>query len=252
MYGKIIHEYDAEGRRSMVPVRHQKVVHLRKKLAAVILLASLLLALCMASGCGKRQEPELEEYPLRLEEEASPVEIQLEAADGQSRGEEDQTQEEETADAKTSPRTVTVHVCGAVKKEGVYTLAEGSRIRDAVEAAGGFSEEADTAYLNLAMELSDAVQIRVPTKEEAGAYSPEQSGSGEEANGSASAAEGKININTASREELMKIPGVGEVRAQRIIEYREQSGPFETIEDLMKVSGIKNASFEKMREYITV
>ena len=189
----------------------------------------------------------------------------------------------------------------AVKKEGVYSLPEGSRISDAVEAAGGFDVKADTSFLNLAMKLEDSWQIRVPTVEEAKklrektgeAYDAEPSiftgsgrsaivsgtgtvvsggsaggtgtfisggsagGTGTEArdpeNGSGSPAGGqKININTASEEELTGIPGVGESKAKRIVEYREQNGRFESIEDIMKVTGIKENSFRKMRDYITV
>ena len=203
-------------------------------------------------------------------------------------------------DAETGQNLLTVHVCGAVKNEGVYSLPAGSRIFDAVKAAGGFSDNADRSYLNLAMEVEDAWQIRIPSKEETEALRrqrevPEQDSStgsaedgkdiygkltgpdtpfivkgpapadgaetggkagdiiGDAASGQNSGPEGvKINLNTASKEELMKIPGVGEKKAQRIIDYREQNGRFESIEDLMKVPGIKNASFEKMRDYITV
>lgn len=175
-----------------------------------------------------------------------------------------------------APETVTVHVCGEVRKEGVYSLPAGSRILDAVEAAGGFTDRADRSFLNLAMQIEDAWQIRVPSREETENLSGirRETGSGnvfgsvQEAGpgyapGSVQKAEtreaaqaapesGRINLNTASKEELMKIPGVGEAKAQRIIDYREQNGRFETVEDLMKVPGIKNASFQKMKDYITV
>ena len=174
---------------------------------------------------------------------------------------------------------LTVHVCGEVRKEGVYTLPAGSRILDAVEAAGGFSEKADRSWLNLAMEIGDAWQIRVPSSEETdalrmkqGDQAVDETGTPYILNGEASAGEfsgdpyrrssrlsagtgtetGRINLNTASKEELMKIPGVGEAKARRIIEYREQNGRFESIEDLMKVPGIKDASFQKMKDFITV
>ena len=170
---------------------------------------------------------------------------------------------------------LTVHVCGEVRKEGVYTLPAGSRILDAIEAAGGFSEEADRSWLNLAMEIGDAWQIRVPSltetgnlREQQGTQVPGDTGTPFIVKGDAQAGElsgdssrqsagteadaGRINLNTASKEELMKIPGVGEAKAQRIIEYREQNGRFESVEDLMKVPGIKNASFQKMKDYITV
>ena len=170
---------------------------------------------------------------------------------------------------------LTVHVCGEVRKEGVYTLPAGSRMLDAIEAAGGFSEEADRSWLNLAMEIGDAWQIRVPSltetgnlREQQGTQVPGDTGTPFIVKGDAQAGElsgdssrqsagteadaGRINLNTASKEELMKIPGVGEAKAQRIIEYREQNGRFESVEDLMKVPGIKNASFQKMKDYITV
>ena len=178
-------------------------------------------------------------------------------------------------DEEVQESLLTVHVCGAVRREGVYSLPAGSRIRDAVDAAGGFSGDADRSYLNLAMKIEDAWQIRVPTKEEAEALRLEQgrSGAGTAVPGAAPGLSGtsglqgagtakdeagtgnqeeKINLNTASKEQLMKIPGVGEAKAQRIIEYREQNGRFEAIEDLMKVPGIKDASFQKMKDYITV
>ena len=178
-------------------------------------------------------------------------------------------------DEEVQESLLTVHVCGAVRREGVYSLPAGSRIRDAVDAAGGFSGDADRSCLNLAMKIEDAWQIRVPTKEEAEALRLEQgrSGSGTAVPGAAPGLSGtsglqgagtanddagtgnqeeKINLNTASKEQLMKIPGVGEAKAQRIIEYREQNGRFEAIEDLMKVPGIKDASFQKMKDYITV
>lgn len=179
------------------------------------------------------------------------------------------------SDDATAAPELTVHVCGAVRREGVYTLPAGSRIRDAVEAAGGFSADADSSWLNLAAGMQDAWQIRVPTKEEteklrAGADPSAGYGIGfingspggeqqqtsidnpETGAETGSPDEGKIDLNTASREELMKIPGVGDSKAGKILEYREQNGRFETIEDLMKVPGIKNASFQKMKDYVTV
>ena len=178
----------------------------------------------------------------------------------------------------TSDGMMTVHVCGAVRQEGVYTLPAGSRIRDAVEAAGGFDETADTSYVNLAAELQDAWQIRIPTEEEAaalwggadptavygagsaaaGAVPSGVYGAGSAAAGTGTGAEqaapatpGKVNLNTASKEELMQIPGIGEKKAQSILDYRQQSGGFEKIEDLMKVPGIKDASFQKLKDYIS-
>lgn len=165
-------------------------------------------------------------------------------------GQKDVGRDENTTGGEDGPQTVlTVHVCGAVKKEGVYSLPEGSRIKDAVEAAGGFSEDADREFLNLAMEVEDSWQIRVPflrETEDSGAVSvPYEEGDAKK--GSVSQ---RININTASVEELMKIPGIGESKAKRILEYRETNGKFESVEDIMNIKGIKENSFQKMKDFI--
>lgn len=137
---------------------------------------------------------------------------------------------------------IRVHVCGAVQQEGVYELPAGSRYEQAIQAAGGFSELADRSALNLAAVVSDGEQIRVLTKEEAQACRA----SAEEVS------DGRININTASREELMSLPGIGEARAEAIIAYREEHGAFQSIEDIMQVSGIKEGAFEKLKAKIKV
>ena len=135
-----------------------------------------------------------------------------------------------------------VHICGEVKAPGVYELAEGSRIFEAVEAAGGFTEEASEASLNLAGVISDGMQIVILSKEEVRLQL--------EAAGDPGA--GLVNINKASKAQLMTLPGIGESRAEDIIRYREESGGFQTIEDIMKVSGIKDAAFQKIKDSITV
>lgn len=161
---------------------------------------------------------------------------------------------------------VCVHVCGLVCMPGVYGLPAGSRIYEAIEAAGGFSEEAVPDYLNLAQVLEDGMKIQVPDREQAeewkaqglsqpgisagavsaGVQTPGGTGTGE---GSAKA---RVNLNTASREELMTLRGIGASRAEDIIHYREAFGGFKSIEDIMNVSGIKDAAFEKIKDSITV
>ena len=154
-----------------------------------------------------------------------------------------------------------VHVCGAVSKEGVYSLTAGARVVEAVEAAGGFTDDADRSYVNLAGLLQDGMKIRIPTIEESSQASAETGGMAvTEAYGieqasqdkGESAASGKININTASEEQLCSLPGVGTARAKSIIEYRETHGGFSCIEDIMKVSGIKERSFARIRELIDI
>ena len=145
---------------------------------------------------------------------------------------------------KTEAGTVFVYVCGAVCRPGVYELPSGSRVYEAVAAAGGMTEEADERSLNQAELLADGQQITVCTREEAASL-PVPSGSG-------GAADGRINLNTATREQLMTLPGIGEVRADAILAYREQNGRFDSVEEIQQVEGIKGKVFEKIRDQIEV
>ena len=149
---------------------------------------------------------------------------------------------EETKAGKEEQETVAeeicVYVCGAVHRQGVYTLPAGSRVYEAVEAAGGFAEHADLEAVNQAEILEDEMQLTIPTK---------QGGKeGEEAK------DGKVNLNTATKEELMSLSGVGEAKADSIIRYREQQGQFRRIEDIMLISGIKEGLFQKIKDFIKV
>lgn len=150
---------------------------------------------------------------------------------------------------------IQVYVCGAVASPGVYALPEGSRVYEAVELAGGFLESADPKALNQARLLSDGEQITVLTVEEVqdGKTANQGNGGVSGQNGSADDSEGgKVNINTADEDELMTISGIGESRAKAIIAYREENGKFASIEDIMKIDGIKEKMFEKIRDSITV
>jgi len=131
-----------------------------------------------------------------------------------------------------------VYVCGAVMNPGVYALQEGSRVFEAVQAAGGFSADAAEEAVNHAEILQDEMRLYVPTKAEQEAQLEVESS--------------KVNINTASKAELMELPGVGEAKAAQIISFREKNGAFKQIEDIMSISGIKEGLFEKIKEYITV
>lgn len=135
-----------------------------------------------------------------------------------------------------------VYVCGAVEEPGVVALPDGSRAFDAVLAAGGMTEAADPSYVNLAEKLKDGEKLYVPTVEEASAM---ESGTREAENG-------LVNINTADAATLCTLPGIGESRAADIIAYREAHGAFNSIEDIMKVPGIKDAAFGKIRDRISV
>lgn len=137
---------------------------------------------------------------------------------------------------------IAVYVCGQVVCPGVVYLDAGARAVDAVEAAGGFAEEADTEYVNLAAHVSDGEKLYIPDLQE-GLMLRERE---EEL------LAGLVNINTADKELLMTLPGIGESKALDIIAYREKQGVFERAEDLMKVSGIKESLFLKVKERIVV
>ena len=155
--------------------------------------------------------------------------------------------------------TVVVHVTGAVTRPGVVVLGVGSRVTDAIDAAGGVTPDADAEQLNLARVLTDGEQIRVPrigeilpdpAPQPSGAATPGAgTGSGKPGDGGAS---GTVNINTASASELEKLPGIGPALAQRIVEYRDSHGPFASVDALTDVPGIGKAKLEALREQATV
>lgn len=146
-------------------------------------------------------------------------------------------------------RRLCVHVDGCVAAPGVYYLAPGSRVIDAVSAAGGATEEARTEAVNLAQELQDGQQIVIPSRSDevatgaAGTSSSEVQGSG---GGAASG--GLVNINTATAQELQTLRGIGEATAEKIIADREANGPFKSIDDLTRVSGIGEKKLAAIRD----
>ena len=168
-----------------------------------------------------------------------------------------------------------VHVCGAVRKAGVYELPAGSRVFEAVQEAGGFAADADESYVNQAQRLSDGAKLVIPTVEqveeaagdsrtEAGRIGiVEQAGVQEAGYGVSAAgtgdsdgrtdpvsvsADGRININTAPEAQLCEIPGIGATRAAAIAAYRQEHGGFSSIEEIMNVSGIKEGTYAKIKE----
>ncbi len=144
-----------------------------------------------------------------------------------------------------APAVVLVHVLGAVARPGLYELAEGDRVVDAVAAAGGFTEEADQAALNLAQVLADAQQVQVPKVGEA----PPAPAPGAAAG---TAAGGLVNLNSADLAALDTLPRVGPSTAQKILDWRESNGPFTSVDDLLAVSGIGEATLEGLRDLVTV
>lgn len=139
-------------------------------------------------------------------------------------------------------KKIYVHICGEVKLPGVYEVEEGCRLYELLELAGGATEQGMPDAMNLADVLSDGQRIVIPSQEEASVLVQQEQ---EEA-------QGLININTASVQQLMTLPGIGEAKAADIIEYRETNGSFQDITDIMKISGIKDALFQKIKGLITV
>jgi competence protein ComEA len=151
---------------------------------------------------------------------------------------------------------IAVHIIGAVPRPGLYEFAEGSRVQDAIDAAGGLLTSANVDSVNLAALLEDGQQLDIPYK--AGADSSNENGDdalvlpgATEKPDASEAGQDLVNINTASAEELDNLPGIGPTIAQRIVEYREANGSFQTIDDLMNVSGIGPSTFENIKELIS-
>ena len=182
-----------------------------------------------------------------------------------SAGSTDRTELSDASSEET--KTLVVHICGAVSAPGVYELPAGSRIIDAVEAGGGFLPEAEEACCNLAEEIVDGCQIYIMTKTESCADGQTEKKAGIQtspdsdmqttdrnvrSNSAPALENGLVNLNTADIAALMTLPGIGESRAKAIISYREQHGAFAQIEDIMKISGIKQAAFSKIKDKITV
>ncbi|WP_293965036.1 helix-hairpin-helix domain-containing protein [Streptococcus sp.] len=142
---------------------------------------------------------------------------------------------------------ITVDVKGAVKAPGIYDLPVGSRVNDAVQKAGGLTEQADSKSLNLAQKISDEALVYVPTKGEEVASQQTASGTA-----SSTSKEKKVNLNKASLEELKQVKGLGGKRAQDIIDHRETNGKFKSVDELKKVSGIGAKTIEKLKDYVTV
>lgn len=194
---------------------------MRRRLRKMCYFAGLCILIFFLSGCKEKETADLREVT------------------------EESTGESTKEDATAEPETQFVYICGAVANPGVYELPAGSRIYEAVEAAGGLTDAADQTYLNQARILKDEEQIYVPTQEETqNADGPKDIGTDTE--------DGKINLNTATKEELMTLAGIGESKADSIIRYREEHGKFQEIEDIMKIEGIKSGVFNKIKEQIIV
>lgn len=158
-----------------------------------------------------------------------------------------------------APKMIAVHICGAVNQPGVYYLKEKQRVYEGILEAGGFREDADRDYLNQALFLEDGMKVTVPTREETRELRASEQVSREEGfiqeaqlYEKAREKQQKVDLNTADEALLCTLPGIGESRAKSILAYRKEHGAFEKTEDIMKVSGIKEAAYEKIKDYVTV
>ncbi len=163
---------------------------------------------------------------------------------------EDTSGASQSASDTVQPQTegsIYVYVCGQVACPGVYELPIGARAFQAVEKAGGAAQNADLSHVNMADGLTDAQMLYIPA---VGEHIDNLAGAGESPGDEA--ADAKVNINTATAEQLMELPGIGEARAADIIAYRQKNGKFGTIEDIMQVNGIKEAAFARIKDKICV
>ena len=210
--------------------------------------------------------------------EADPVDADTDLTDGYE-GDGAELPDEPEAEIEAEPETpavevttVYVHVCGAVRNPGVYELLTDDRVFTAIEAAGGFTEDASQDYVNLAEHVADGMKITIPTEDELaatetdtatgtvapvaieypGGSSVASDGTAGSNTGTDGASSGLININTADETLLTSITGIGETRARAIIAYREEHGPFARTEDIKNVSGIGDSTYNKLKDEITV
>lgn len=208
-----------------------------------IILGFCLLFFIFAGVLFVRQQREsavvTEEAFLMQEEEKS---LALQKKEEQEKG---QKQNTEILPDGQEEKECAVYISGAVKHAGLYRYIGTARVCDAVEYAGGFLKNADQASINLARTLEDGEQIHVLTK----AQAKKQAAVSEKAPGSQSAF---VNINNATLEELMTLPGIGQAKAQLILDYRTEHGTFAAKEDLMKISGIKDGIYNKIKDLITI
>ena len=141
-----------------------------------------------------------------------------------------------------------VYVCGHVNRAGVYTVSENTRVFEVINLAGGVRDDADISSINQAEKVADGQQIYVPSTEETKEYQSSGGGGPHQIQND----DGLININTADSAALQTLTGIGASRAQAIIDYRNENGSFESIEDIKKVAGIKDGMFSKIKDQIKV
>ena len=221
--------------------------------------AAFVMSLVLLSGCSGVRTGQGEELKELTDTGSEEVQEDKSAA-GVTKEEELEEPLQEEMQCTDDSQEIYVHVCGQVACPGVYLLPAGSRLYEAIEAAGGLSENGAGELLNQAAQIEDGQQIYVPSQEEATQLQAGQSVSnmGEAGQNvstpgtSGPSEDGKIDLNRATREQLMTLSGIGEAKADSIIAYREVHGGFRKIEELMEVDGIKEGVFNKVKDQIKV
>jgi len=216
-----------------------------KNLVVLIVLA-VLIFMCptMLWACGNKEE--------LLDVQESDL-IRNESNDASTSAEND-TESDFAGDLSQDRKIIVIHILGEIKHPGVYEFAEGSRVVDAVIMAGGYTKEACSSWLNQARIMQDGEQIYVPSVQEvqrwkqSGLLSADVESLQEEPDEK----EGKLNLNQATIEELMTLPGIGEAKATKIVEYRKQNGNFTSIEDLLLIPGIKEGIYNQIKDLVEI
>ncbi|WP_314874418.1 ComEA family DNA-binding protein [Stomatobaculum longum] len=220
-----------------------------KKKKLLYLIPLLLPVVALGLFFGLRQRPSALGGSLRCETYAD-VTAESGASAKAARGRKDTAAAEsvtaETAETvESAAQKVSIYLCGAVVHPAVYEVPKGARLHEVLTLAGGFSENAAQDAVNLAAVVEDGSMVRVPTVEEAVRGTAEVLA--EESAGS-----GKVDLNRADKEALMRLPGVGERKAEQILAYRKAHGKFKSTEEIKKIPGIKEKAFEKLKDSITV
>ncbi len=211
----------------------------------VILTVLFLLCLNLFTGCNQGNKAEVTgSYDISTNEETD-VQQSVKSSEPDS----DESKENDNSGSDTNENIV-VYVCGAVNLPGVYTLTSKQRIADAVSAAGGFSDDAQTDAVNLAGIPCDGDKIRIPFQGEE--INEKNSAEEQDSGNNSEIKDDRININTADKSLLMSISGVGEAKADAIISYREKNGNFKAVEEIMNIEGIKEGVFNKIKDKICV
>ncbi len=250
---------------------------IKKRMVRIVFLMIILIQLTGCSDRRKEQDEGLVELAELTESEeltdtgSGEIPEEENAKKAEERTKEGQRTDSagKESEAPEDTAEVYVHVCGQVTNPGVYRVPSGSRLFEVIEAAGGLLEDAADELLNQAAQVQDGQQVYVPSREEAdrgmsdqrasnldaagqSVSNPGVSGSSSDPGFALAADDGKINLNTASKEQLMTLSGIGEAKANSIIAYREGHGGFKKIEELMEVEGIKEGVFNKVKDQIKV